>query len=106
MTVTDFKEHFARARKLETLNLMVQRLVRDMRLRYNPEINSLKVTADSYRRLGNKRAADMFAAAAQRKREIEGAPAKAQVARPKMRKQKLENEMAVWFAAEMRQGAV
>jgi hypothetical protein len=67
----DFTTLFEKAKSIETLDLMVKRQVRLLRLHFNPEVETYKLVADSYRKRGNGEAASMFRAAHYRLQEIQ-----------------------------------
>lgn len=70
---TEFTEKFSHAKKLSTLDIMVNRQVKELDAVYDPALTTYKVASMSYKRLRSNRAkriAAMFEAAAERETQL------------------------------------
>lgn len=63
---SQYRMKFSRAKKPDTLLLMVKRQVREANLYFNEEVNTYRRSARNYAERGNVRAHALFAAADQR----------------------------------------
>lgn len=70
MCASEFEVKFRRAKKLDTLHRMVEKVKRERHLIHNRELSTYKVGADSYRKYGNRIAVEVLEAAHQREQEI------------------------------------
>lgn len=80
---TNFKEKFSHAKKLSTLDIMVNGQVRELNAVFDPALTSYRVAAMSYKRLRTSRArqiAEMFEAAAHREVELRNPSPKDKIA--------------------------
>lgn len=73
---SELRVFFARAKRPESLLIMVQGQVRKRRLHFDDSVESYSRAAKTYKQLGNQQAATLFAAAHERLQRIleKGAP--------------------------------
>ncbi|MFC6673502.1 hypothetical protein [Marinobacterium aestuariivivens] len=106
----DWDSYFKKAKKLSTLERMIMSKVEEMGIRYNPGRESLRVVADTYRRL-RPSAYEMLAAAYKREQELEATPSPSTTKTTSTRTEStatdsiqngLEAEMEAWMARNRR----
>lgn len=67
----DYAAHFAKATRLETLEIMLEGMCRKMRVVHDPSINSAEISARFYKKHGREDCYEMLMAAHDRQMELE-----------------------------------